>query len=59
MAKLKLKSIFGKGSKTICKKGQNNLYYKAVQKQGRWVTSGPGYPDCESCKAATGATECK
>lgn len=59
MAKSKLKSLFGKEPKVICLKGENGLYYKAVKKQGRWVGTGAGYPDCASCKAATGATECK
>lgn len=59
MAKKTLKSLFGKKPNTICLKGQDGLYYKAVKKQGRWIGVDPGYPDCATCKAATGATECK
>ncbi len=53
------KNIFGSGPKVICKKGQNNLYYKAVKEQGIWVTKGAGYIDCETCKEETGAEECR
>jgi hypothetical protein len=53
------KNIFGGGDpKVICMKGANNLYYRAVEEQGTWVAKGAGYKDCETCKAATGATEC-